>query len=1719
MTQSTLLTAVFCCLFMFSIKAQTTWTGATDNDWNTATNWTNNTPATGNDATIPAGGTPVLTLTGNTVFDYSIANAGILTVDLAGFNLNNDGLLANSGEISLSGSGTFSNLVNIENGGVFTSSVLFTNSFTGTVSNTDTLNLAGTTINFSTINNGGVLQITGDFDNNSVLTNFTDGTISNAANFDNISGGFINNGGILENEGAGVLANFGTVNNEGTLRNTGTFNVENTGLLDNLAAGVVENQGDFFNRNDISNNGTFTNLSCFTFTGEAGSSSSNNTTGIFTNDGTVYRLENAVVQITDGSGSVLTDANESPAPDMNCFFAVTKNLDATGSYTLTLNEIDSSSTVGYCTVAQRILSRTEFDCTDVGEQIVTLSITDDLGTTGTCETRVTIADDSPPTLACPDDIEVTLEEGDCNEVVTYTVTGSDNCGDTVTQTDDSGLTSGDVFPNGTTVQSYAISDSATTTTCSFNVTVSGAAESGGPIVCNDNLNISLDGMCEYTLSANGLLQGGPVCQSDYTFLVNDVPTVTIDAAFIGQTVMFSVVEVATGNSCWGNALIEDKLAPQVVTCPDTLLTCLQNSDPVSEGGDAPDATFTDCSEFFSFYQDTTLIGGCDSTFARRIIRTWTATDIFGNSSTCEQIITVERIDFEEAVIECPADFTAECIAGTDFDLTPAVTGFPTVTYQGETYELMPGDGQLCDIIVSISDEDFPMCSGSQKIIRTWSVYNWCEPIGSAGNPFTCTQSIEITDNTPPLVTAPDDFTVSVNENCVAIFELPPATAVDCSEEITWITRYSTGIISGNGGMISEPGLTIGTDTILYTASDACGNSATDTTIITIIDELPPIAVCDLTTIVTLTEGIAQVTVTQIDNGSFDNCCLESVLIARMEDNCGNPDDLFFDESVEVCCADVGQETMVILQVTDCYGNQNICMAPVTVVDNEMPEIVCPADVTVSCDADIDAQGEPTVIDNCGEPTVTVEVNDMTDCAGGMVIRTFTATDGFGNTATCSQTILVLPPDLLTEDDITCPEDFIATGCTPNTEPEITGMPEIDAPNCVETTLDYSDVSLPGSGDFCVKIIRTWVITDPCIFDGNPENGGYFECQQSIFIQNTDAPTVSCPVSALIFCSDENDCAATDTDLTITYSDDCTATEDLEVFWTVDINADGIADSGSAASGIGLNVGNTYPVGSHLITYKIKDDCGNTTECEFIFLVNDCGNPTAVCPGGINIELAADATISLFAEQISTPGSFDNCSANADLTLSFSADLNDTERQFSCEDVGNMIDLPLFVTDEAGNQGSCTIPLQVQDNENVCPQNIMIAGLIATENGQFAEEVAVEIESADMTEAVTDAAGHYEYTEAAYGENYHLTPTSGDDWGNGVTTWDIIYIRQHVLTTQPITSPYRLIAADVNNSGSVTTADAIALRSFILQLTDDFPDNSAWRYIDANYAFPDAENPWAEIFPESVNLSAVNQSAMQNDFIAVKIGDLNGSATPNNLTNDEGDARSDKAINFRTQERQFAAGETVTVEIFAESPADLFAYQMTFDFDPDLLEFINLTPGESHQRNNFGLRKTGEGAITCSWDKALTGTINTNAFLFSVNFRARKAGALSEAVNLGSRFTPAAAYSENGETFDINLQFTDATGEQITDRRVLLYQNRPNPFRTETAVGFWLPQADDVRLNVFDTSGKLLLTKARQAPAGYGEFMLQAADLPQKGVLFYELVTTEGKVGKRMILTR
>jgi hypothetical protein len=362
--------------------------------------------------------------------------------------------------------------------------------------------------------------------------------------------------------------------------------------------------------------------------------------------------------------------------------------------------------------------------------------------------------------------------------------------------------------------------------------------------------------------------------------------------------------------------------------------------------------------------------------------------------------------------------------------------------------------------------------------------------------------------------------------------------------------------------------------------------------------------------------------------------------------------------------------------------------------------------------------------------------------------------------------------------------------------------------------------------------------------------------------------------------------------------------------------------------------------------------------------------------------------------------------------------------------------------------------------------------------------------------MSDNAGIYGFMNSIpVPQSMTISPAKDDNPLNGVTTYDLVLISKHILGIAPLGSPYKMIAADANKSNSITTFDIVELRKLILGIYQELPNNTSWRFVDKAQTFANPANPFAETIRENISVGAALANLTDEDFLGVKIGDVNGTAVANSLM--VSDDRTVGTLLFDVNDRDVKAGETFEVAFNAADKTQ--GYQMTLNLAG--LTVSEIVGNDKVTANNFGVFAD---ALTVSIDGAES---------FSVKFTAAKAGKLSEMMSVSSRITKAEAYSVADGRMEVALRFD---GKTIAGVGFELYQNQPNPFVNKTFVGFHLPEAATATLTVYDETGRAVFTQKGDFAKGYNAISLDRALLNTTGVLYYTLETATDSATKKMI---
>ncbi|MFK7756687.1 MAG: FG-GAP-like repeat-containing protein, partial [Flavobacteriales bacterium] len=608
-----------------------------------------------------------------------------------------------------------------------------------------------------------------------------------------------------------------------------------------------------------------------------------------------------------------------------------------------------SSNTDNCFTPSVSLSRTNFNCSHLGTNTITVTSTDGMGNSTSETAVVTVEDNIAPVV--PTLSTITRQ---CSANIPVPTT-TDNCAGTV-----SGTTSN---PTSYSAQgTYSI-------TWTFNDGNGNSSVATQSVVINDTTNPitpslpNLTGQCSVTATA-------PTTTDNCAGTITGTTSNPLTYSAQGTHTITWTFNDGNGNSTTANqtVTINDTNNP-TISCPSNV-TINANAAGCRGNVTVPVPTVNDnCSA-------TTLtnsFNGSANASGNYPIGTttvnWTVTDAAGNSATCNMNVTVNDI------LSVNAGSNQTVCEGEPVTLNAIASGTGPFTYNW----------------------DSGLGSGASKTITP-------APSGYANQNFTytvtvtdangCTDSdavVIVVRSTPDVTVSSSNPTCGANNGSItfSMADHPDRTGISFSIN----NQVSYQAASDNAGSYISSGLAPGTYQLWTRWGDASCPLSLGSVTLTDTDNTDPIAVCQNHTVTLNGSGNGSMISSNIDGGSSDNCSISSLVANQLSFN----------------CSDLGTNN-VTLTVTDYAGNTASCVAIVTVVDNINPTLTT-QNVTVQLNGAGNASITPADVtdataDNCGTPTVTVNQTTF-DCSEvGANTVNVTTTDANGNSVTETATVTV-----------------------------------------------------------------------------------------------------------------------------------------------------------------------------------------------------------------------------------------------------------------------------------------------------------------------------------------------------------------------------------------------------------------------------------------------------------------------------------------------------------------------------------------------------------------------------------------------------------------------------------------------------------------------------------------------------------------------------------------
>ena len=591
---------------------------------------------------------------------------------------------------------------------------------------------------------------------------------------------------------------------------------------------------------------------------------------------------------------------------------------------------------------------------EIGTTPVIFTVTDKANQSSVCAFNVTVNDQVDPEITCPDNIilDANLDNnGGCTASTTFEVTATDDCSTpTISQT--KGLASGADFPIGTTTNTFVATDGGgRTALCFFTVTVN---DTQAPEALCQNKTIQLDANGSASISTTDINDGSNDNCGNIASLSLDVTN--FDCDDVGtHTVTLTVKDDYNNTStCQATVTVQDNIAPTAV-CQNVIVQLDANGEGSITAADIG-GNSTDICGIGSLSIGKTSFN-CDDEGSSNI--QLTVKDANNNTSTCNAVVTVQ--DNIAPVALCQ-NKTVQLDANGEGSITATDINNNSTDACGISFLSLDNTSYTCTDI------------GTHTVTLTVEDEN--------DNESTCQATVTVEDNVAPIALC-QNHTIQLDA---------AGTASISTADIDNNSNDACGIASLSLDYTDFACDHVGDNTITLNVTDNNGNNSSCQAIVTVEDDIAPVALCKNHTVALDANGQASISTADIDNGSNDACGITNLSLDNTSFNCNA----------------VGGNNTVTLTVVDNNSNSSTCQASITVEDNTAPTALC-KDVIVSLDSEgngVLSVGEVNnnSYDNCGIASMSISQTQFSCNDLGVKNVTLTVTDVNGHVSTCISNI-------------------------------------------------------------------------------------------------------------------------------------------------------------------------------------------------------------------------------------------------------------------------------------------------------------------------------------------------------------------------------------------------------------------------------------------------------------------------------------------------------------------------------------------------------------------------------------------------------------------------------------------------------------------------------------------------------------------------------------------
>jgi hypothetical protein len=554
-----------------------------------------------------------------------------------------------------------------------------------------------------------------------------------------------------------------------------------------------------------------------------------------------------------------------------------------------------------------------------------------------------------------------------------------------------------------------------------------------------------------------------------------------------------------------------------------------------------------------------------------------------------------------------------------------------------------------------------------------------------------------------------------------------------------------------------------------------------------------------------------------------------------------------------------------------------------------------------------------------------------------------------------------------------------------------------------------------------------------------------------------------------------------------------------------------------------------PEGKHRIVWTVTQD-SISTSCEYLLRIRDCGEPLVFCKDALSVDIdeslgyaivPVSSLINYVEDNVTPNGLLQSGIRRSNTGLGFPADTLGQAvpvLNLGCEFAASTQTVEVWIKDKAGNTTMCESVIEILPSPIACALSVPTICSVPYNNvnltldGVHYELLWTLKDSQECKYNMPNISTACTELDSFPGASYFsIQPVKNTNPLNGVSTYDLLLMSKHILNVEPLDAAWKMIAGDVNRSGSITNFDIVELRKLLLGLHDKLPNSTSWRFYAAYCQFPpnpfDGWCPWVLTLE---NLPLENYDATYY-FYGLKVGDVNGNAQlVDSLIGTETEPRSVQQL--VTIDPLMESGTMLDIPVYVKDGGNWSGCQLELNYPAEMFQIEGIIPGNVGNMSTDHFAQPGEGRLTMSWFEVQPVVIAPGNPLFTLRVRAKSPLLLSDVLKIQTARIAAEAYPVAAEPNNLSL-FFDPAAAKIQPQAI--WAPQPNPTQNGAEITLELQSAENVLLTLMDMAGREVYQSQTSLAAGTHLLDLPAEALSKSGVYSWRVVagttTASGKL--------